>query len=232
MGKHGASCGACKFLRRKCNIGCVFAPYFCFEQSATHFAAVHKVFGASNVSKHLLHLPVQDRSEAAVTISYEALARMRDPTYGCVAEIFALQQQVATLQEEIQKLETQVAASRATNMIANHQRAHAVQAIDSSSSFHFSSSQSQLHDRNLHNYEPSSMMSKINQNAMTLQMNHLFDEEYTNEPNSFWNGKLAMGTEQEILFSDPCWYDVPTISSQSSTGQVISCPSLLDELLL
>jgi hypothetical protein len=90
----GSPCGACKFLRRKCVRGCVFAPYFCHEQGATHFAAIHKVFGASNVSKLLAHLPVSDRCEAAVTISYEAQARLQDPIYGCVAHIFALQQQV------------------------------------------------------------------------------------------------------------------------------------------
>lgn len=90
----GSPCGACKFLRRKCVRGCVFAPYFCHEQGATHFAAIHKVFGASNVSKLLAHLPVTDRCEAAVTISYEAQARIQDPIYGCVSHIFALQQQV------------------------------------------------------------------------------------------------------------------------------------------
>ncbi|KDP44920.1 hypothetical protein JCGZ_01420 [Jatropha curcas] len=105
----GSSCGACKFLRRKCTSECVFAPYFCYEQAATHFAAVHKVFGASNVSKLLLHLPLQNRSDAAITISYEALARMRDPIYGCVAHIFALQQQIASLQEEIEILGHQMA---------------------------------------------------------------------------------------------------------------------------
>jgi LOB domain-containing protein 29 len=93
----GSPCGACKFLRRKCVRGCVFAPYFCHEQGAAHFAAIHKVFGASNVSKLLAHLPLADRPEAAVTISYEAQARLRDPIYGCVAHIFALQQQVPSL---------------------------------------------------------------------------------------------------------------------------------------
>lgn len=93
----GSPCGACKFLRRKCVRGCVFAPYFCHEQGATHFAAIHKVFGASNVSKLLMHLPLPDRCEAAVTISYEAQARLQDPVYGCVSHIFALQQQVCAL---------------------------------------------------------------------------------------------------------------------------------------
>ncbi|CAJ1901753.1 unnamed protein product [Sphenostylis stenocarpa] len=103
----GSPCGACKFLRRKCVRGCVFAPYFCHEQGATHFAAIHKVFGASNVSKLLAHLPVSDRCEAAVTISYEAQARLQDPIYGCVAHIFALQQQVVNLQAQLALLREQ-----------------------------------------------------------------------------------------------------------------------------
>ncbi|CAK9140648.1 unnamed protein product [Ilex paraguariensis] len=90
----GSPCGACKFLRRKCATDCIFAPYFCSEQGPAIFAAIHKVFGASNVSKLLLHVPVADRCEAVVTIGYEAQARIRDPVYGCVAHIFALQQQV------------------------------------------------------------------------------------------------------------------------------------------
>jgi len=89
------SCGACKFLRRKCTSDCVFAPYFSYDQASTHFAAVHKIYGASNVSKLLSHLPIQNRRDAAITISYEALARMHDPIYGCVAHIYALQQQVS-----------------------------------------------------------------------------------------------------------------------------------------
>ncbi|GFP96803.1 LOB domain-containing protein 29 [Phtheirospermum japonicum] len=104
-------CGACKFLRRKCVRGCVFAPYFCHEQGAAHFAAIHKVFGASNVSKLLAHLPVTDRSEAAVTISYEAQARLQDPIYGCVSHIFALQQQVVNLQAQLASLKEQAAQS-------------------------------------------------------------------------------------------------------------------------
>nr|UZH25343.1 crown rootless protein [Dendrocalamus brandisii] len=109
----GSPCGACKFLRRKCVRGCVFAPYFCHEQGAGHFAAIHKVFGASNASKLLEHLPLADRPEAAVTISYEAQARLRDPIYGCVAHIFALQQQVMTLQAQLASLKAQAAQGQA-----------------------------------------------------------------------------------------------------------------------
>ncbi|RDY14810.1 LOB domain-containing protein 18, partial [Mucuna pruriens] len=105
----GSPCGACKFLRRKCVPGCIFAPYFDSEQGATHFAAVHKVFGASNVSKLLLNIPVHKRLDAVVTICYEAQARLRDPVYGCVAHIFALQQQVVSLQAELSYLQGHLA---------------------------------------------------------------------------------------------------------------------------
>ncbi|KAG8096798.1 hypothetical protein GUJ93_ZPchr0013g34151 [Zizania palustris] len=108
-GGGGGPCGACKFLRRKCVSGCVFAPYFDSEQGAAHFAAVHKVFGASNVSKLLLQIPQHKRPDAVVTICYEAQARLRDPVYGCVAHIFALQQQVVNLQAELTYLQAHLA---------------------------------------------------------------------------------------------------------------------------
>ncbi|KAH9324890.1 hypothetical protein KI387_005068, partial [Taxus chinensis] len=99
----GAPCGACKFLRRKCVKGCVFAPYFSTEElGASQFAAIHKIFGASNFSKLLQHIgSEQERSDAVVSISYEAQARLHDPIYGCVAHIFALQHQVVHLQAEL-----------------------------------------------------------------------------------------------------------------------------------
>ncbi|CAN6273930.1 unnamed protein product [Urochloa humidicola] len=105
----GSPCGACKFLRRRCVPECVFAPYFSSDQGAARFAAIHKVFGASNASKLLSHLPVADRCEAVVTITYEAQARLRDPVYGCVAQIFALQQQVAVLQAQLMQARAQLA---------------------------------------------------------------------------------------------------------------------------
>lgn len=90
-------CGACRFLKRKCvNGGCIFAPYFGSDQMGTaHFAAVHKVFGASNASKILMRIPPHKRLDAVVSLCYEALARVSDPVYGCVSHIFTLQQQVS-----------------------------------------------------------------------------------------------------------------------------------------
>ncbi|GFQ08716.1 LOB domain-containing protein 29 [Phtheirospermum japonicum] len=115
MNGSGSPCGACKFLRRKCVKGCVFAPYFSHEQGAAHFSAIHKVFGASNVSKLLSHLPIADRCEAAVTIAYEAQARVQDPIYGCVSHIFALQQQVMYLQAQLASFKEQAAAQGIIN---------------------------------------------------------------------------------------------------------------------
>jgi hypothetical protein len=46
-------CAACKLLRRRCAEECPFSPYFS-PHEPQKFAAVHKVFGASNVSKLLM----------------------------------------------------------------------------------------------------------------------------------------------------------------------------------
>jgi len=46
-------CAACKLLRRRCAEECPFCPYFS-PHEPHKFAAVHKVFGASNVSKLLM----------------------------------------------------------------------------------------------------------------------------------------------------------------------------------
>lgn len=46
-------CAACKLLRRRCAEECPFSPFFS-PHEPQKFAAVHKVFGASNVSKMLM----------------------------------------------------------------------------------------------------------------------------------------------------------------------------------
>ncbi|GMH22510.1 hypothetical protein Nepgr_024353 [Nepenthes gracilis] len=108
----GGPCGACKFLRRKCVKGCIFAPYFDSEQGRAHFAAVHKVFGASNAAKLLLSIPVHRRLDAVVTLCYEAFARVRDPVYGCVAHIFTLQQQLVNMQAELACIQARLSTLR------------------------------------------------------------------------------------------------------------------------
>ncbi|XP_073309374.1 LOB domain-containing protein 19-like [Primulina huaijiensis] len=101
-------CGACKFLRRKCLKGCIFAQYFDSDQGTAHFAAVHRVFGASNASKLLLRIPPHRRFDAVITLCYEALARVRDPVHGCVGHVFSLQQQVVNLQAELAYIQARI----------------------------------------------------------------------------------------------------------------------------
>ncbi|MBA0774588.1 hypothetical protein Gotri_009789, partial [Gossypium trilobum] len=113
-------CAACKLLRRRCAEDCIFAPYFP-SQDPHRFAIVHKVFGASNISKALQakkpfdlfeiilqELPVDQRGDAASSMVYEANARVRDPVYGCVGAISYLQNQVSQLQMELTVAQTEL----------------------------------------------------------------------------------------------------------------------------
>ncbi|KAK6935682.1 Lateral organ boundaries, LOB [Dillenia turbinata] len=93
-------CASCKLLRRRCTKDCIFAPYFPSNEPL-RFATVHKVFGASNVSKMLQELPIQQRADAVNSLVYEANARVRDPVYGCVGAISLLQNQVSQLQRQL-----------------------------------------------------------------------------------------------------------------------------------
>ncbi|KAL5793234.1 hypothetical protein ACOSP7_001828 [Xanthoceras sorbifolium] len=93
-------CAACKFLRRKCLPDCIFAPYFPPEEPQK-FSNVHKIFGASNVSKLLNEVLPHQREDAVNSLAYEAEARMKDPVYGCVGAISVLQRQVIRLQREL-----------------------------------------------------------------------------------------------------------------------------------
>lgn len=93
-------CAACKLLRRRCAKDCVFAPYFPADEPLK-FACVHKVFGASNVSKMLQDLPEHHRGDAVSSMVYEANARLRDRVYGCVGVISSLQHLVAQLQTQL-----------------------------------------------------------------------------------------------------------------------------------
>lgn len=50
--KMNVPCAGCKLLRRRCTEDCIFVPYFP-PTEPEKFAGVHRVFGASNVSKML-----------------------------------------------------------------------------------------------------------------------------------------------------------------------------------
>ncbi|CAN1155755.1 LOB domain-containing protein 15 [Linum perenne] len=100
-------CAACKLLRRRCAEECPFSPYFS-PHEPHKFAAVHKVFGASNVSKMLLEVPESQRADAANSLVYEANLRLRDPVYGCMGAISALQQQIQSLQAELNAVRSEI----------------------------------------------------------------------------------------------------------------------------
>nr|CAB3474659.1 unnamed protein product [Digitaria exilis] len=104
-------CAACKLLRRRCAQECPFAPYFS-PHEPHKFAAVHKVFGASNVSKMLLEVAEGERADAASSLVYEANHRLRDPVYGCMGAISVLQQQVNALEAELEAVRAEILKHR------------------------------------------------------------------------------------------------------------------------
>lgn len=114
-GSSSSPCAACKFLRRKCTAECNFAPYFPPEQPHK-FASVHKIFGASNISKLLNELPPHQREDAVSSLAYEAQARVKDPVYGCVGAISVLQGEVQQLQRELAEARADLARYIAMEM--------------------------------------------------------------------------------------------------------------------
>ncbi|KAK7243885.1 hypothetical protein RIF29_38698 [Crotalaria pallida] len=118
-----APCAACKLLRRRCALDCVFAPYFPADEPHK-FGSVHKVFGASNVNKMLQELPEHQRSDAVSSMVYEANARVRDPVYGCVGAISSLQQQVDELQTQLALAQAEVVRMRMRQFSASPNQQH------------------------------------------------------------------------------------------------------------
>ncbi|MED6143394.1 hypothetical protein PIB30_005663 [Stylosanthes scabra] len=120
-------CAACKLLRRRCAEECPFSPYFS-PHEPQKFAAVHKVFGASNVSKMLMEVGEGQRADAANSLVYEANLRLRDPVYGCMGAISSLQQHIQILQAELNAVRAEIlkykyreaAAATATLIEMNH----------------------------------------------------------------------------------------------------------------
>ncbi|XP_057487892.1 LOB domain-containing protein 36-like [Actinidia eriantha] len=109
MSTTASPCAACKLQRRKCTQECVFAPYFPPDQPQK-FETVHKVFGASNVSKILNDLSAAQREDAVNSLAYEAEARLRDPVYGCVGLISILQHRLKQVQIDLYNAKKELAA--------------------------------------------------------------------------------------------------------------------------
>ncbi|CAL5066983.1 unnamed protein product [Urochloa decumbens] len=106
-------CAGCRTLRRRCVPGCVFAPYFPADggDDPSRFAAVHRVFGASNAARMLTDVaPPEDRRRAAETLVEEARARLRDPALGCLSYVAILQMLNERAREQVAAVRAEIAA--------------------------------------------------------------------------------------------------------------------------
>ncbi|OMP08492.1 hypothetical protein COLO4_06429 [Corchorus olitorius] len=112
--RSSSSCAACKLLKRRCTPNCIFAPYFRSDEPKK-FAKVHKVFGASNVSKILIEVPEEQREDTVNSLAYEAEARLRDPVYGCIGAIALLQRRMIELQHDLALARARLARYAATS---------------------------------------------------------------------------------------------------------------------
>ncbi|XP_039052477.1 LOB domain-containing protein 24-like [Hibiscus syriacus] len=104
-------CAACRYLRRKCTEDCILSPYFP-SNNPQRFVSVHRIYGASNVSKLLLRLPIHVRAEAADSLYFEAQCRLEDPVHGCVGLVFMLQQQIQAAESQLVKTRVQIAVMK------------------------------------------------------------------------------------------------------------------------
>nr|CAB3492943.1 unnamed protein product [Digitaria exilis] len=108
----GRRCAACKNQRRRCSQDCVLAPYFP-ASDPQRYAAVQRVFGASNVARMLQSLPVHERGKAADTMAVEAQRRVQDPVYGCAGIVGRLQGEIRAVQCELARTQARIAVHAA-----------------------------------------------------------------------------------------------------------------------
>ncbi|KAI3815968.1 hypothetical protein L1987_15652 [Smallanthus sonchifolius] len=98
--RSSSSCAACKLMKRRCTSDCLLAPYFQADEPKK-YAKVHKVFGASNVTKILNEVPKSQRQDAVDSLVFEAEERLKDPVYGCIGAITSLQDKMFQLQHDL-----------------------------------------------------------------------------------------------------------------------------------
>ncbi|GJX97390.1 putative transcription factor AS2-LOB family protein [Tanacetum coccineum] len=101
-------CAACKYFRRRCPSNCVFAPYFP-NDNPQRFIFVHKIYGASNITKVIEETPMHLRADAMDSLYYEAKCRIQDPVYGCAGIISSLHQQIQIAQSQLAKAQAEIA---------------------------------------------------------------------------------------------------------------------------
>ncbi|KAL5568830.1 hypothetical protein UlMin_025405 [Ulmus minor] len=150
-------CASCKLLRRRCAKDCIFAPYFPSDDPHK-FAIVHKVFGASNISKILQELPVHQRADAVSSLVYEANARMRDPVYGCVGAISYLQNQVSELQMQLAVAQAEILCiqmQQSEPSMATTDPSQIIDPLDEENSYFFHHNNNVDVASQFHNFAPS-----------------------------------------------------------------------------
>ncbi|KAJ9181191.1 hypothetical protein P3X46_009345 [Hevea brasiliensis] len=76
-------CAACKYLRRRCPLDCIFSPYFPSIDPES-FACVHKIYYASNPGT-------------------------QDPIYGCAGIISLLYQQIHRAENQLSETKAKMA---------------------------------------------------------------------------------------------------------------------------
>ncbi|KAE8688832.1 LOB domain-containing protein 15 [Hibiscus syriacus] len=113
-------CAACKLLRRRCADECPFSPYFSPHEphSSSNSDPLRKQIRPLNrflvvfiICADLLGLqevPESRRVDAANSLVYEANLRLRDPVYGSMGAIVTLQQQMQTLQAELNAVRAEI----------------------------------------------------------------------------------------------------------------------------
>lgn len=62
-------------------------------------------------------MPESQRADAANSLVYEANVRLRDPVYGCMGAISALQHQVHVLQAELNAVRAEIFKYKSSNML-------------------------------------------------------------------------------------------------------------------
>ena len=70
-------------------------------------------------SSQIQDLPVHQRGDAVSSMVYEADARVRDPVYGCVSAISALQHQIALLQNQLAVANAEIVCMRMHQAASN-----------------------------------------------------------------------------------------------------------------
>ncbi|OEL23556.1 LOB domain-containing protein 12, partial [Dichanthelium oligosanthes] len=98
----------------KCSEDCILAPYFP-ASDPQRYACVQRIFGASNVARMLLNLPVHERGKAADTMAMEAHRRVQDPVYGCAGIVGRLQGEITAVQCELARIQAQIAVHAAAS---------------------------------------------------------------------------------------------------------------------